>query len=322
MCDEDEGKSLGLPLNVQMPLFVYGNLKPGEIAYNLIWGQVSAEQPGKLQGYLWVRDGVPLAQLNSGGGAISGHILELSAEGYGNVVTFEPATYYQWSTATCIEPAGLEVNVLEPAEGLTPDRGGGDVLDEPWTSALDPLFTYGLAAVATTLRSDGRRRFGDGAPVDDPLNWTRFYRLQAAYSLTCSILERIAFRVAPNFGPTAKLNAVGRQPEFVQAVQQVVQIPQRAVYRADNPRHKAKLNKPEHFAAWAYQIRSNLMHRGKSAWNEADLVRTALIDLHDVLRIYLLAKIADFHNKWAETEPQGVPYSWRIRSEFDALSSD
>jgi hypothetical protein len=254
---------------------------------------------------------------------ISGYVLTLSSEGYDNVGKFEPDTYYQWSIATCVEPAGLEVNVLGPAEGLTSDRGGGDVLYEPWTSALDPLFRYGLAAVATTLRSDGRLAFGGKVPFDDPRDWTRFYRLQAAYMLSCSILERIAFRIAPNDGPTAKVNAVGRQAEFVAAVQQVgVQIPQRAVHRADNPRKKEPLTRPDQFAKWAYQIRSNLMHRGKSAWKEADLVRTALIDLHDVLRIYLQTKVPEFRKAWAGSEPDSEPYCWLIKAEFDASSPD
>jgi hypothetical protein len=29
------------------------------------------------------------------------------------------------------------------------------------------------------------------------------------------------------------------------------------------------------------------MHRGKSAYQEAELVRTSLLDLHDTLRLYL-----------------------------------
>ncbi|MEW2479664.1 gamma-glutamylcyclotransferase [Mycobacterium sp. NPDC049093] len=321
MCDENGGARLGLPLDIEKPLFVYGNLKPGELGYDLISKQVLGRQTGELPGDLWVRDGVPLANLNSSGGRISGYLLTLSPDGYDNVGKCEPATYYQWSTATCVEPAGLEVNVLGPVEGLTADRGGGDALHEPWTTALDPLFTYGLAAVAATLRSDGRMAFEGN--FYDPSTWTRFYRLQAAYMLACSILERLAFWIASNDGPTAAVNAVGRQAEFVAAVQQIgVQIPQHAVHRADNPRKKVVLNRPDQFAKWAYQIRSNLMHRGKSAWSEANLVRTALIDLHDVLRVYLLTKVPKFRKAWTESEPKSQPYCWRIKAEFDASSGD
>jgi hypothetical protein len=37
-----------------------------------------------------------------------------------------------------------------------------------------------------------------------------------------------------------------------------------------------------------------------------------LIDLHDVLRLFLLTNVADLHEKWFESEPEGRPYSWRI----------
>jgi hypothetical protein len=310
---------------------VYGNLKPGELGYDRISEHVSGNpEEAEVRGHIWVRDGVPLANLKSDDDEqsderemISGYVLTLSPEGYEEVCEFEPAKYYRWSTAKCVEPAGRVVNVLRAARGVRPDRGGGDVLDKPWTSALDPLFTYGLAEVATTLRNEGHERFESGPVLDYPQGWPRFYRLQAAYMLTCSILERIAFWVAPNEGPTAAVKTVGVQPEFVAAVEQVdVKIPQRDVYRADRPTERAKLEAPGDFANWAYQVRSNLMHRGKSAWSEAELVRTTLIDLHDVLRVYLSAKVPEFLNAWAESEPEGEPDRWQIKADCNNSSGD
>ncbi|OBF99018.1 hypothetical protein A5772_13690 [Mycolicibacter sinensis] len=310
-----------MPRDIGKPLFVYGNLKPGELGYDLIAERVISQRSAKLPGHIWVRDGVPLADVTAGGGLISGYTLALSTEGYSKVGEIEPATHYRWSDATCTEPAGLEVNILGPVEGLTADRGGGDVLHEEWTTASDPLFAHGLTAVATTLRTDGRMPFGGS--FSDAETWTRFYRLQAAYMLACSILERVAFWASPNAGPTAAVKAVGHQPGFVAAVRQGgVSIPKDPVYRADKPRKKAHLNTPDQFADWAYQIRSNLMHRGKSAGNEAELVRTALIDLHDVLRTYLLTKVPGFGETWTETDAEGEPYSWRIKPEFDASPGD
>ena len=93
MCDEDVDAFLELPLDARKPLFVYGNLKPGEIAHDLISDQVSHVLPGKIGGYIWVRDGVPLADVNSSSRLITGHVLQLAAEGYARVCEFEPATY-------------------------------------------------------------------------------------------------------------------------------------------------------------------------------------------------------------------------------------
>lgn len=56
----------------------------------------------------------------------------------------------------------------------------------------------------------------------------------------------------------------------------------RPVYQSNDPTDSVKLNQFRQFAQWAYEIRNNLMHRGKSAWKDAELLLTAVIDLHDV----------------------------------------
>jgi hypothetical protein len=43
------------------------------------------------------------------------------------------------------------------------------------------------------------------------------------------------------------------------------------------------------------------MHGGKSAGDEAELVRTALIDLHNVLRAYLLIKVPGIREAWEQS---------------------
>lgn len=77
-----------------------------------------------------------------------------------------------------------------------------------------------------------------------------------------------------------------------------------------------KLNLPSQFAQWAYQLRSNLMHRGKSASREGDLVRNALADLHDVLRVYLRSKVPALGDTWRDVEPDGEPYEWRVKKQM------
>ena len=67
--------------NTEPPLFVYGNLKPGELGFDLIAKQVARTRAAKLQGNVWVRDGVPLISLNSGDRTVSGYILSLSKAG-------------------------------------------------------------------------------------------------------------------------------------------------------------------------------------------------------------------------------------------------
>jgi hypothetical protein len=55
------------------------------------------------------------------------------------------------------------------------------------------------------------------------------------------------------------------------------------------------------------------MHRGKSAWQEAELVRTALIDLHNVLRAYLLIMIPGIRDAWEQSSPEHSSSDWQVK---------
>jgi gamma-glutamylcyclotransferase (GGCT)/AIG2-like uncharacterized protein YtfP len=106
---EHGGDYLGLPSDPAKVLFVYGNLKPGELGYNLIADHVlGSAQQGEVQGHIWLRDGVPLAYLTPGSGTIDGYILTLAPNGYDNIGKFEPATYYRWSTQPAFRPPDLK----------------------------------------------------------------------------------------------------------------------------------------------------------------------------------------------------------------------
>jgi hypothetical protein len=65
-------------------------------------------------------------------------------------------------------------------------------------------------------------------------------------------------------------------------------------------------------------LAGSLLKRG----DEVNTVRKALIDLHDVLRVYLLDKIPAFRDAWTKSEPDYQFYDWRIKAEFAASSGD
>jgi hypothetical protein len=115
-------------------------------------------------------------------------------------------------------------------------------------------------------------------------------------------------------GVTARVNALGRTKTFVEAVDQVgFENRGRSVYQSNNPTKPVELNRPPHFGQWAYQIRNNLMRRGKSERLEAEMLRTALIDLHDVLRAYLLIKVPEIRNAWQQSAPEHSSSDWQVK---------
>lgn len=302
------------PDDTTLPLFVYGNLKVDELGHGRIAGTVSRSLRATVKGVLWERDGMPMLTLRESETTPGELIWFSSDDGYNKVIDFEPASHYSWRRVECQEPAGRRANVLVATEGLEPAHDGGDWLLEPWTTTSDPLFRFGLPAIAATIRCDGLVPFR--ALVNDSREWQRLFRLQSAYMLACSILERITLRVIPGKleKVTASITKLGRQKDFKNAVEEVdLRNWHRPVGRADRPSESAQLENRSDFAAWAYQVRSNIVHQGKSAWQEAELVRTSLIDLHDILRVYLLTKIPRFKTVWSATEPAASSYSWRVK---------
>jgi len=103
-----------LPPDTNLPLFVYGALKPGMSAHEQLRNLIeNAPTKEVVRGELWVRDGLPILRLN-GCGEIDGFLLRWKAgdegEGYGLVCKFEPRSHYSWGEVNLI--SGIRSNVL------------------------------------------------------------------------------------------------------------------------------------------------------------------------------------------------------------------
>lgn len=70
--------------------------------------------------------------------------------------------------------------------------------------------------------------------------------------------------------------------------------------------------------AWDYwyQVRSNMSHRGKGGNRDAEIVREALVDLHDVLRLMIRHDVPAIEYQWSEADPDGSDYGWLLRERF------
>jgi hypothetical protein len=145
------------------------------------------------------------------------------------------------------------------------------------------------------------------------------FHLQAAHLLTWSAVERLA---ALMFGPDSDGDAVTRRIGRFGDVDSWPNLFRRAGIRS-NDRHVYRSNRrndseqidPNGRRAWDfwYQVRSNLSHRGKSTRRDLDIVREALVDVHDVLRLLLLHSVPEIETAWAEANPEGKARQWRIR---------
>jgi hypothetical protein len=85
-----------------------------------------------------------------------------------------------------------------------------------------------------------------------------------------------------------------------------------AVRRSDRPAQRVSRDVVE---SW-YRLRSNLLHRGKAAFADAERVRVGLVDLHDVMRLYLIDRRPALADEWTSIEGASTE-SWLLVHEVE-----
>lgn len=248
------------PADPTLPLFVYGMFQPGELAWLRLRAAVDAAEPGwSIRGELLERDGLAILDLD-GPGDVNGWLLSFRADAtvgaYDSIADLEPEQQYRWAQATAVRAdTEREVNVLA---GRSP-RSGSTPMEGPWAGRTDPLLTVGLDVVDEMAASVGS---------PSPSNVAPLLRLQAAYMLLCTAIERYAsLRYGLRGGNiTTKLHRVAEEPAFVAALGRHVTEVDR-IRRADDPSSSERLDPSDSLKSidYYYQLRSNISHRGKAS---------------------------------------------------------
>ncbi|HSH80018.1 MAG TPA: hypothetical protein VLA19_15950 [Herpetosiphonaceae bacterium] len=247
-----------LPEDIKLPFFAYGLFKPGELAYRRIEALV-AEPPIRsfVRGSLWIRDGLPLLDPRPGD-EVSGFVLQFysdkSYEAYQIIAEVEPDKQYRWNQ---ISPNGFPglVNVLV---GRRPEKGSIHHEESEWFGRYDPVFVNALPLVREVEQAYGRQPFRSAPP--DAFEWERLFRLQMAYLLLWSSIERYcSLCFGANLDPMAKVSRLGEGSIFGTYLRQVVSRTHR-VYDSRDPSDHTTLDpqKPIPSAKYYYMVRSNL----------------------------------------------------------------
>jgi hypothetical protein len=153
-----------------------------------------------------------------------------------------------------------------------------------WTFRLDPVFQHGLVAVQQVAEELANNPFESAPP--ETFDWPRFFRIQMAYLLLWSAVERFSsFAYGPSLDPGGKVRAFGKDPRFLAAFERQVRPPTQEVSDSRDPAERTRLDRsrPDEAAAFYYQVRSNLSHRGKGAWSDGEIVRQSLRELLAIL---------------------------------------
>jgi hypothetical protein len=276
------------PDDLARPLFAYGLLKPGELAFSLVEPFVTRREEASVGGTLWLRDGIPLFD-KTGDGRVAGWLLWFDPaardQAWSAVCYFEPAEQYRWEEAKTQSGEGQthKANVLA---GRKVRAGSAGENTQEWTARQDPVFTEGLAEVRRLVQETALD--GVSSQPDTPELWSSFFRLQAGYLLLWSIVERYtALRYGPGLDPGERVKQLGKDPSFREAVA-AAGAREDVVVDSRDPDSRLRLRADGTGAAgYFYRVRSNLSHRGKSAFKDAQLVHKAVTELSAAMQILL-----------------------------------
>jgi hypothetical protein len=267
-----------LPVDSSLPFFAYGIFQPGELAFLQIKEFVFDCRKEVVSGQLKVRDGLPIAAINEDG-HINGTLIFFRPDtqdlAYQRIAALEPEKQYWWSTQAV--ESGQIANLLA---GVSPNKGA-EPMDWVWEGRQDPLFTAALEVVEETLAANSN--FADDLK---PL-----FHLEMAYLLLWTAIERYAsLRYHLQGKATDKVLAIANERAFAKALQcQVTE--RRHVQRADAPTKRCTLdpNLPADSLKYFYQVRSNLVHRGKGAHTDHARLEKSLRELLPIFKTTLAA---------------------------------
>jgi len=114
--------------------------------------------------------------------------------------------------------------------------------------------------------------------------------LEMGFLLLWVVLERwLSLTYGPDLDPMAKVKRLGTDRLFISSLQATVKLQDRRastrLYDSRDPDKRSDLDPADALksAHYYYLARSNLTHRGKAAWRDADIVLDSLCELHAIV---------------------------------------
>jgi len=309
----NEPTPLGQPTgDLDLPFFSYGSFSPNQLAFAQIEGFGPMVDEALLRDHhLLIRDGLPL--LVSGGLQVFGTVIRFprkhAPEAYARIGAFEPAEQYAWGE--------VEIGATRAWACFGRDPESGTAFVEPtqrWSCADDPALAYGLPEtrdlIELALEPIGR------PPIGHEPNWSQFFRLQAAYVLLWTIVERVAtFRYGAVGGTRKRVEKVEKEPE-VMAVVARLGVPARGPYRPlydvlgpHRPPITIERSGAGAFSYW-YRVRCSVAHRGKAGLADWRLLGDCTTDLYNTLVTLLQGWLPELRESWggeAALLPERLP---------------
>lgn len=273
------------PTDTRLPFFAYGVFKPGELSFLQIKDLVAHCEDCSICAGLRVRDGLPLAVPGSSG-IVEGSCIHFRSgfeqDAYRRIGELEPEKQYIWRVA---DTKFGRANYLA---GRNPQKGTIIPDYNVWNGRDDPLFTVAIDVVSETFNNN---------QVFD-WNLKPLFRLEMAYLLLWTAIERYtSLRYHLGDRATQKVMQIADEQAFARAVKRHV-AGQREICRSDDPRKKIVLDPdaPHKVIEYYYQIRHNLVHRGKGVPHDHERLAKSLRELLAIFKESFMAAFEE--SKW------------------------
>ena len=265
---------MDLPTDISKPFFSYGIFKPGQLGYYRIENYVENKKISCYVNHrLLTRDGIPILH-DTKEGITEGALLKFSDDSkkkaYQSIIEIEPDHHYKWGiiNVTTNREKEISANVLF---GKSPDRGSANADQNNYDGKKDPLFNDAFDLIREII--DRSRHFNSEVK--------KIFELQMAYMLLWTVIERYTtLRYDLNQTPMERIYQLKDDPNFCKVLKEVVE-KKRTVFRSDNPRTRVILdpNNPKSAINYYYQIRSNIVHRGKAIYHDYDKLFLSINEL-------------------------------------------
>jgi len=286
--------------NIKRPYFVYGTLKPTEIAHFQIEKFIKRCLPATLDNYaLFVRDGAPVI-FECNNWKVDGYLVWPYETKYSEfelqVNSYEGERLYslQEIIVTC------QSNKIECLTHIGKNQGKShaEPLRELWSSKDDPIFSEAFPHLFAEIKKLISSESYDGPEIS---NWNYYNDITSKYLLLVTIIERLAFlycgesfttpeekngKVYYNDRIMKRITTLGRSEQFLHTYANLSGrgvLHHINVYDSRDANKSLSTKKPkEAMDAW-YQVRSNLQHRGKSAYKDVKIVQDSLVSLANIM---------------------------------------
>tara|TARA_Y100000310_G_scaffold256046_1_gene263739 strand:- start:281 stop:1132 length:852 start_codon:yes stop_codon:yes gene_type:complete len=269
-----EGTKMNLPSKLEAPFFAYGLFKPGQLCFFRIKNLVKQVSDSEVEGLLKERDGIPLL-IKGGHSTIKGVLIAFidgcEKEAYERIIEIEPHEVYRWEEVTVSN--NVEANVLVGRKEL---RGSTDLEHfTEWSGKTDPFFTDAIDMIEDMLKNN--MELGqDHKPL---------LRLQMAYSLLWSAIERYAgLRYYLGKKVNEKVMHISQEEKFAQSLKKHVKEKREVHDTVDLSKYTLDRNDAKKSLKYYYQVRHNVVHRGKAVHPDFHIMKSSLNELVKIFK--------------------------------------